>query len=211
MNDKTKKVEAGSDNALGLRIKRLRQSLNWSLTDLAARSGVASSTISKVENGLQSLSYDRLLSMANAFEMELSDFIAGADSTTGSEDHGFANSRLTVERRGDSKLIETNNCNYEYLCTRIRHKGITPLVVEIKARSIEEFGDLISHEGEEFIYVLSGKIELHTEFYGPELLRPGDSAYYDSRMGHGCISVSDEPAFIVNTMTSVKHIPEPKD
>ena len=164
------------------------------------------STLSKVENGLLSLSYDRLVAVAAAFELELSEFLADeetpVDPGPGRPPHG----RLTVQRRGEGKRLVTDNCGYEYLCTRIRHRDITPLVVEIKAHSMEEFGDLIRHEGEEFFYVLSGKIELHTEFYGPETLLPGDSAYIDSEMGHACISLSEEPAFIVNTMTSVSHI-----
>ena len=46
------------------------------------------------------------------------------------------------------------------------------------------------HHGEEFVYVLSGEVELYTEFYEPARLRAGESFYIDSRMGHRVISVS---------------------
>lgn len=199
-------------HSLGSRIKRLRQQNDWSLNELAERSGIAVSTLSKVENGLLSLSYDRLLSVSTAFDLSLAEFLSEAENDpTSVGSRPQANGRLTVERSGNIHRIDTENCGYEYLCTRIRHKSVTPLVVEIKARSIEEFGELIRHEGEELMYVLSGEVELHTEYYGPEVLREGDSAYIDSEMGHACIRLSDEPAFILNAMTSVQHIGDPED
>lgn len=211
MPTETPSSSSESTLSLGARIRRLRQHRSWNLAALGERSGIAASTLSKVENELLSLSYDRLLSVANAFELSLSEFLADTDDPTTATGRPAVNGRLTVERKADHKRIDTENCGYDYLCTRIRHKTITPLVVEIKARTIEEFGELIRHEGEEFMYVLSGKIELHTEFYGPEVLQTGDSVYIDSEMGHACISLSDEPALIVNTMTSVHHIESPLD
>ena len=198
--------EPAENESLGPKIRRLRQQQQWNLSELGERCGIAPSTLSKVENDLQSLSYDRLVSVANAFGMSCSEFLAGAGESAGSSTRPQTNGRLTVERRGNHTRIDTENCGYEYMCTRIRHKSITPLMVEIKCRSIEEFGELIRHEGEEFIYVVEGAVELHTDFYGPEVLQAGDCAYIDSEMGHACIAISEEPAWIVNTMTSVQHI-----
>ena len=53
------------------------------------------------------------------------------------------------------------------------------------------------HDGEEFLIVLEGSIRLYTEFYEPIDLEVGDSAYYDSGMGHACVSVSEEDAVIL--------------
>ena len=68
-----------------------------------------------------------------------------------------------------------------------------PFHTRVKARSFEEFQDWSRHHGEEFVYVLSGEVELYTEFYEPARLRAG-SFYIDSRMGHRVISVSKEDA-----------------
>ena len=50
------------------------------------------------------------------------------------------------------------------------------------------------------VYVLSGTIQLHTEFYGPETMSKGDSAYFDATMGHGYIRVGSEEATILCLM-----------
>ena len=64
-------------------------------------------------------------------------------------------------------------------------------------RSMDEFDGWVRHEGEEFLYVLTGVIRLYTEFYEPAELRRGDSAYYDATMGHNVISLSDEDATLL--------------
>ena len=72
-----------------------------------------------------------------------------------------------------------------------------PFHTRVKARSFEEFQDWSRHHGEEFVYVLSGEVELYTEFYEPARLRAGESFYIDSRMGHRVISVSKEDALVL--------------
>ena len=52
---------------------------------------------------------------------------------------------------------------------------------------MEEFGDLVRHSGEEYIYVIDGRIEVHTEFYDPVVLEEGESIYLDSQMGHAYV------------------------
>ena len=71
------------------------------------------------------------------------------------------------------------------------------LVPPLRARDIAEFDGWVRHDGEEFLYVLTGVIRLYTEFYEPVDLRRGDSAYYDASMGHNVISLSDEDATIL--------------
>lgn len=55
-----------------------------------------------------------------------------------------------------------------------------------------------SHAGEEFIYVLSGRVEFHMEPYSPTVLRQGDSVHFDSLMRHGFIALDDEEALILS-------------
>ena len=56
---------------------------------------------------------------------------------------------------------------------------------EIKARSLEEAGEFHRHNGEEFIFVVGGELELHSESYAPLRLRAGDSVYFDSGIAQG--------------------------
>ena len=65
------------------------------------------------------------------------------------------------------------------------------------SRWLEEFGGWVRHEGEEFLYVLTGAVRLYTEFYEPVEMRRGDSAYYDATMGHNVVSISQDDATIL--------------
>ena len=85
----------------------------------------------------------------------------------------------------------------ELLCTELTSKGMVPYISRIKARDVSENDEWIRHRGEEFMYVLSGELELHTEHYRPLRLTAGDSVYYDSGMGHCCISTSDDEATVL--------------
>jgi quercetin dioxygenase-like cupin family protein len=76
-------------------------------------------------------------------------------------------------------------------------KNMLPYRARVRARQMEEFDGWVRHDGEEFLYVLTGVIKLFTEFYEPIEMRRGDSAYYDAAMGHNVISVSDEDAMIL--------------
>jgi uncharacterized cupin superfamily protein len=57
------------------------------------------------------------------------------------------------------------------------------------------------HEGEEFLYILEGELELHTECYAPLILKAKESVYFDSRMGHAYIARGTEPCRALSMCT----------
>jgi uncharacterized cupin superfamily protein len=61
------------------------------------------------------------------------------------------------------------------------------------------------HEGEEFLYVLEGELELHTECYAPLLLKAGESIYFDSRMGHGYVARGTQTCRALSMCTVPQH------
>jgi quercetin dioxygenase-like cupin family protein len=75
-------------------------------------------------------------------------------------------------------------------------------IMEITARTLQEAGGLIAHEGEEFAYVLSGSIEVHTEDYRPTRLGAGDCIYMDSTSGHVYVNVGEEAVARVLALTT---------
>jgi quercetin dioxygenase-like cupin family protein len=83
------------------------------------------------------------------------------------------------------------------LAETLSRKQMLPYRTRVRARRVEEFGGWVRHEGEEFLYVLTGAIRLYTEFYKPVEMRRGDSAYYDASMGHNVVSVSQDDATIL--------------
>lgn len=169
---------------LGPVLRRLRQRNDWTLDDLAKRSGLSTSTLSKAERDQHSLAYDKLLKLAEVFEVDISSFFDG-------QQHSAAEppvSRRSITRSSDGAVVATDNYTYVYLCTELLKKKFVPFVTEVRARSLQEFGELVRHAGEEFAYVLQGAVEIHTEHYAPVILKAGDSMYFDSRMGHAYIA-----------------------
>ena len=65
-----------------------------------------------------------------------------------------------------------------------------PIIIDVQARSVEELGGLVRHAGEEYLFVLKGHMELHSDLYAPLPLGPGDSVYFDSGLAHGYVRTS---------------------
>jgi len=96
--------------------------------------------------------------------------------------------RRSVGRIDRAIRVNTKNYDYYYLCPELRRKRMIPVLTRIRARSVAEFGELVHHSGEEYIYVIEGRVEIHTEFYDPITLEAGESIYIDSNMGHAYVA-----------------------
>lgn len=78
-----------------------------------------------------------------------------------------------------------------------------PVISKIRAKTSEEFGELVHHAGEEFVYVLSGKITVNTEYYDSVTLDVGQSIYIDSSMGHAYLAAEGcDEAVVLAVMSS---------
>jgi mannose-6-phosphate isomerase-like protein (cupin superfamily) len=78
-----------------------------------------------------------------------------------------------------------------------------PLVMRIKSKTLEEFGPYSRHPGEEYNYVLQGRVAVHTEFYETEILEEGDSVYIDASMGHAFLAAEGcDEAVVVEVCSS---------
>lgn len=181
------KTEKGG---LGGRMRQLRKQNGWTLSQVSSMSGLATSTLSKVENNLTSLTYDNILKLAEGLGVNIAELFAA-------EEIRPISGRRTMTRKGDEKVQITQNYDYLYHSADLLGMRMIPIVVRVKTRNIEDFGDLLRHPGEEFIYVLEGEIEIHTEFYEPVRLKAGESIYLDSTMAHAYISVGEGDAKIL--------------
>ena len=170
---------------LGPVVRKLRKGRGWTLSELAKRSGLSVSTLSKAERDQQALTYDKLLQLAQGLQVDITTLFDGDASTIELEQ---AASRRSISRIDDGSVVDTDNYKYVYLCTELLRKKFVPIITEVKARSLEEFGELVRHSGEEFSYVLEGTVEVHTEYYAPTILNTGECMYIDSRMGHAYVA-----------------------
>ncbi len=168
---------------LGGLLRGLRTRNGWTLKEMSNRSGIPVSTLSKVEHDRLTLTYDKLQAATQKLGIRMSDLFA--DSADAPE--APVTARRSIGTNDRAIQVTTPNYDYHYLCPELRRKRMIPILTNIRAKTVEEFGDLVRHPGEEFIYVLKGRIEVHTEFYEPEVLDEGESIYLNSQMGHAYI------------------------
>ncbi|MFV3128981.1 helix-turn-helix domain-containing protein [Niveispirillum sp. KHB5.9] len=192
---------------IGKALRRLRQQNDWTLADVAERTGLAVSTLSKVENDRMSLTFDKIVSLCEGLGVDIGTLFTGDAPQAGEADASAAPVAMMTRRSvdkgsGDDALVPTKNYRHRYLNTDITHKKMIPILVEHRARTMEEFGALVRHPGEEFVYVMEGAIELHTEFYAPTLVKAGESIYLDSTMGHAYLAASDGPCRTLSVCSS---------
>jgi len=169
---------------LGTLLKAVRARNNWTLKEMSDRSGIPVSTLSKVEHDRLTLTYDKLLQLSQRLNIRMSELFAENDAAP----EVAVTARRSLGDMARAVRVNTANYDYYYLCTELRRKRMIPVVTRVRAKSAEEFGDLVHHPGEEFIFVIQGRIVVHTEFYDPVVLEEGESIYIDSNMGHAYVA-----------------------
>jgi transcriptional regulator with XRE-family HTH domain len=181
----------------GSMLKKLRIQKGWTLKEVSRRTGYPVSTLSKIENDRVSLTYDKLTRISAGLEVDFSRLFGAQESSADAPDSAALHGRRSVNRAGEGRSIESKNYFHLYPAAELLNKRLIPIIVEIRARSLEEFGELLRHSGEEYVYVLAGEMEIHTSVYAPLRLKTGDSIYIDSTMGHAYIAASDEPCRVL--------------
>ncbi len=175
---------------LGARVRELRKSHGWTLEQAAVRAGLARSTLSKIENGQMSPTFEALKKLAEGLQISVPQLF-----TPTRDEH--VNGRMAVTRADEAQPAPTATYEHDLLAQALTRKKMLPYHTRVRARSMEEFDGWVRHAGEEFLYVLTGVVRLYSEFYEPVDMRRGDSAYYDAAMGHNVISLSPEDATIL--------------
>ena len=194
------KIEAGDDEpdqkpdaegaALGKSIRDARREKGWTLEETGRAAGIGRSTLSKIENNQTRPSFEIVRRLTQALDMNPPQLFvqSGQAGVTGRRD---------FTPKGDGEIRETSTYSHELLCSELASKRMLPYITTIKARDVSEFETWIRHSGEEFMYVLSGELTFFSEHYRPLPMKAGDSIYYDSAMGHGCVSTGADEATVL--------------
>jgi len=170
--------------SIGSLLRALRARNDWTLKEMSERCGIPLSTLSKVEHDRLSLTYDKLLQVSQRLNIRMSELFAEPDAANDTP----VTARRSIGRVDDAIRVTTPNYDYFYLCPELRRKRMIPVLTRVRAKSLREFGALVHHPGEEYIHVLEGRVEVHTEFYDPIALATGEGVYIDSNMGHAYIA-----------------------
>lgn len=181
--------------ALGKRVKDLRLAQNLTLEQASQLTGLARSTLSKIENEQISPTFAAVSKLAQGLGVALPQLFT--EPKNEALKPAPSAGRRDITRAGTGKPHPTPTYEHELLATQLSNKKMVPFKTSVHARDWNDYADWVRHEGEEFLYVLSGSIILYTEFYEPIELTQGDSAYYDCEMGHALISTSETDAEVL--------------
>jgi len=178
---------------VGEKITSIRNQKNITVAELAERCGFTPGMMFKIEENEAIPSLGHLIKVARALGVRLGTFLDDMDQI------GPVITRYGDEKKGISfsNKNSTSRLDLDFYAMASDKSGrhMEPFIVEINPAMSSDFAPS-SHEGEEFIYVLTGKIEI---FYGREVytLSEGDSIYYDSVVDHHVKAANDTPAKIL--------------
>jgi transcriptional regulator with XRE-family HTH domain len=164
---------------VGEKIKTLREQKGLLLKDVADRTGFSAALISQMENHLVSPSLGTLIKLAKALDVRVGDFFG--------ESH---EDPYTIVRKDEQKTVsrfaskEGVKYGYSYgsLGFDLKNRHMEPFIITLEPATIKT-SKTSTHEGEEFIYVLEGEMEVILGNHR-DVLYPGDSIYYDSTIPH---------------------------
>lgn len=176
---------------IGFKIRQIRQQKRLTLQDLAAATGLSKPLLSQIENDQVTPPLATLLRIAKAFNKSLHTFF---------EDPKDSNRCIIIRAhehcQAEAGQPQANHdlSPYQYISlgSGKKNRHMEPFLIEFTADSSHP--DLeVSHEGEEFIYLLQGQVRFH---YAGEVrnLTAGDAVYYDSNYPHGFVRTGSEPA-----------------
>jgi transcriptional regulator with XRE-family HTH domain len=169
------------------RIKELRTQKGLSLTEMAEKTGFSSALLSQVENYLVSPPLGMLVKLAKALNVEICDFFS-CDSGEHLYQVVRANERKKVARVASKQGVKYGY-SYESLAMNLRSRHMEPFLVTLEPATIRD-RHAYSHEGEEFLFVLEGGVEIILD-NKKESLDPGDCIYFHSIVPH-CVQCRDE-------------------
>lgn len=190
--------EFASLGAFGRRLKSARSAAGLSQRGLAARAGLAPSSISKIENAKVSPTYDVMLRLSAALDVDLAQLLN--DSPPAEAGSRSVLARLVIERMNDQSRHAAGHYDYTPLTMALSRRIMDPTLIHVRESDPAAFPDWIRHPGEEFVLVLSGKVVVHTEHYAPIELSAGDAAHFDAAMGH--MFTSPDPVAVILNVTA---------
>lgn len=166
----------------GLAVRRLRLSRGMTLAELSERSGVPLSSLSKLELGQLTLTYDKLVRLSRALEADF-DHIVQQD-LDGAPPPG----RRALDRSNAGERGRWGPHRVFVSAAELLAKSFAPVVVEVKASSLKDHGPFVQLSGESYLFVFEGEVALHMESYAPLVLAKGDGLYFDGRIPHAILA-----------------------
>ena len=177
---------------IGAAVRALRQQGGLTALELSRRAGISPAMLSKIENGSTSPSLTTLQSLAKALDVPVTDLFRGFEET---RDATFvkAGEGLPIERRGTRAGHQ-----YQLLGHTIgRSISVEPYLITLTSAS--DTFPVFQHEGQEFIYMIEGRVG-YRYANRVHMLEPGDSLFFDAEAPHGPQELAELPARYISVI-----------
>ena len=171
------------------RIRELREIENYTIAEMAMKTGVSEQEYIDCEMGRSDLNFAFLYRCALAFGVDVTEIIEGSTPTLAS---------FTVTRRGEGQRIEeAHDMIYYNLASSFRNRIAEPLYVHAEYSQDAEHADikLTTHEGQECDIVIEGQLKVQVGEHS-SILNPGDSIYFNPEKPHGQRAVTETAKFL---------------
>lgn len=186
-------VPASDPTAIGQRLRALRRERQLTLKDLSARSGVALSTLSKIELGQVAASYEKFVAVARALKVDIARLLDDRPAPAGAP-------RAVQGSLDDGTGYDAGPYHYRLLAGDYAGRRMTPMHGVIAARRIEDVPEPSRHAGQEFVTVLRGRLRIAFENGDSLSLGAGECAYFDSGVAHVYLSTGRGNAEVLVVM-----------
>jgi len=173
---------SNNNNIVGSKIKGLRETKNLSVEEIAERSGLTIDQINSIENDQNLPSLGPLIKIARALGVRLGTFMDDNDALGPVVCRAEDRERDTSISFSNGATDARKHMEYHPLAQQKAGRHMEPFIIDIHPEETPDF-QLSAHEGEEFIYVMQGELEI---VYGKDTytLKEGDSIFYDSIVKH---------------------------
>ncbi|PLX42988.1 MAG: hypothetical protein C0608_00820 [Deltaproteobacteria bacterium] len=183
--------------SVGEKIKEVREAKGLTLQELAEKSGYTSALVNQIENHLESPPLGALGKIAHALGVDIGELWG---------DHGDA--PYAIARKKDRRPVNrfaskegvSYGYSYESLGMGMGSRHIEPFIVTLEPPTVNKTKPSC-HEGEEFLYVLNGKLEIELDGH-KDILEPGDSIQYSAKVPHSLSAVDGKTAQLLAVVWS---------
>jgi proline racemase/DNA-binding transcriptional MerR regulator/quercetin dioxygenase-like cupin family protein len=178
---------------IGETVRNLRQEAGMSLRELSDRTEIGVSHLSMFERGAAFLSPARMSAIAEVFHRTLAEILGGTSRRD-----------MPIVRKGEGRIVSTFGPG-----VAIEQLTVAERLMDAEVWTIEagrESDGFYAHDGEELIYLLEGELEITLSGREAAILRPGDSAYFNSRIGHRWRNISGQNAVVLWINTDVERL-----
>lgn len=181
---------------VGARLRGIRKDQKLTLKQLSERSGVALSTLSKMELAQVSVSYEKLAAAARALGVDIAQLFSPVKTAP-----NLVQPTVVSTAIDSAAGYSTGNYDYHPMAGDFPGRRMTPMYARIFARELTQFDDYIRHPGQEFAVVLSGRVRIQFETGESISIGCRETAYFNSGIGHIYLAESEADAEVMVVMT----------